>query len=207
MTSSRPFRRRAAALSAALLLPAAAALAAPGAHGPDGGHDGAARHGPAAASGAPRLETHGDRFELVATLVDGEMSILVDRYASNEPVLGASVAVAVAVAVAGAVGADAGFHADHGDYAVADAAFLRAVSAPGKHALVFTVNDGEATERLHGLLEVGAPPPHAHGDDDLGEILARWRWAALVAGALLLAGAAALRLRRRRRPAGRGSGA
>ena len=66
-----------------LALPAAAS---PGAHGPNGEH----LDGPAAAlagGAAPRIETFTEAFELVGRLSGGELSVLVDRYETNEPVL------------------------------------------------------------------------------------------------------------------------
>lgn len=183
---------RPAALLAALCL-AGAALAGPGAHGPNGEHlDGPAQQG--AASSVPKLEAKSELFELVATLGGGELSILVDRYDTNEPVLGAKVEVE-----AGAAKAVARFHADHGDYAVDDAAFLQALAKPGEHALVFTVAAGEQADLLDGTLRV----PAQKAADDHVDVLTP-RNAALAAGVLLLAaGAAGVLVLRRKRAGGR----
>ena len=66
--------------------------------------------------------------------------------------------------------ATAKFHADRGDYAIDDAAFLQALSRPGEHALVFTVVAGEDSDLLDGTLAVsegraspGAAPSDAQG--------------------------------------------
>jgi hypothetical protein len=182
-------RHAVASAALALLLAPSLALAGPGAHGPGGEHlDGPAGHSHAVASDAPRLESHTELFELVATLADDELSILIDRYATNEPVLGAQVEVE-----AGTLKAVATFHADHGDYAVADAAFLQALARPGQHPLVITVSAGADTDLLDGVLEVGAPV--APTDDSAGE---RGTAIAVGAAAVLLAGAlVAWRLARR----------
>jgi hypothetical protein len=136
------------------------ALAAPGAHGPGGEHLDAPAGAAATAQALPRLEAATDVFEIVATLHGGELSLLIDRYASNEPVLGAQVQVE-----SGGVSATATFHADHGDYAVDDADLLKRLAQPGEHALVITVTAGDDADLLNGSLTVGA---HAEADDDHG---------------------------------------
>ena len=115
----------AAALSVLLLIANPPALAAPGAHGPNGEH----LDGPApmrAASALPRVEAKTEAFELVAELRASELAILVDRYESNEPVLGAKLEVEN-----GPLKAVAAFRAEQGDYVVTDAAMLKAVEATG----------------------------------------------------------------------------
>ncbi|MCE2660697.1 MAG: hypothetical protein LW854_21030, partial [Rubrivivax sp.] len=88
----RPLRRLATTACLALLMAHTAALAAPGAHGPNGEHLDAPTSQRAAAA-RPRVEASSDAFELVAELRTSELAILVDRYASNEPVLGATLTV------------------------------------------------------------------------------------------------------------------
>lgn len=181
------------ATSAALLLVLALALpaaAAPGAHGPDGEHlDAPAQAG--SASSAPKLEATSELFELVATLSGGELSILVDKFATNEPVLGGQVEVE-----SGDLKAVARFHADHGDYAVEDPQLLAALRQPGEHPLVFTVAAAGETDLLDGSLRVGpAAAPDDHGHDSLFTP----RNAAVAALVLLAAAAAAVFLRRRAR--------
>lgn len=177
---------------AALLTAPALVWAAAGAHGPDGEHldaPGDHAHAHAPASDAPRMQAASELFELVATLAGGELSILIDRYATNAPVLGAKVEVA-----AGNARASAQFHADNGDYAVADEAFLTAISRPGEHALVFTIVAGNESDLLDGVLRVApAAVPDAHG----AAHRPHWPWAvpaAAIAAALAVAG---WRLRRR----------
>ena len=183
------------AVTTLLLLPGIAAVAAPGAHGPGGEHLDA----PAQISGTgsnPRMETRSDLFELVAQLGGGELSILINRFASNEAVLGARVEVEV-----GAHKAAAEFHSDHGDYSVTDAAMLKALAAPGEHAMVFTVIAGKDSDLLDGTLTVAAAAPsqdHGHEHDDH---LPDWVWAVLgVIGTLAVAVLALSRRRRRALP-------
>lgn len=158
----------------------ASVWAGPGAHGPDGEH----LHEPAATQGAeavaaPRLVLTSDRFELLATLQGGELSVLLDRYDTNEPVLEANVQLE-----SGGLKADARFHADHGDFAIDDPALLAALSRPGQHALTFTVTTEDASEHLQGLLlvsdkadpadehEHGLAGSHVHGTGQLSTALA-----------------------------------
>jgi hypothetical protein len=188
----RATNRWAALLLGALL--SFSALALPGAHGPNGEHLDAPTQ--AGASAAPRLEAKSELFELVATLAGGELSILVDRFDTNEPVLGGKVEVEC-----GLLQAVAKFHADLGDYSVEDPALLAALAKPGEHALVFTVLAGDQTDLLDGTLKVAAQEvdhDHGHGADDHGIGL---RKGALIAGGLLLALAVITTAMRRRSPA------
>ena len=171
-----------------LLAVALPSLASPGAHGPNGEHlDGAAAT--SATGTAPRVETFSELFELVGNLSGGELSILIDRYDTNEPVLNGKLEVQYKD-----LKAQAKFHKDIGDYAIDDEKFLKALAAPGKHALLFTfVADGES-DLLEGTLEVAANPHADH--DDHGS---RWRWWWLLP-VLALAAAAFFVARARRRP-------
>lgn len=181
-------------LRAAWVLAACIALpvhAGPGAHGPNGEH----LDGPAATAGAadasPRMETKSEQFELVATLGRGELSILIDRFETNEPVLDAKVEVE-----SGPAKATARFHADHGDYAVDDPAFLKRLEQPGEHSVVVTVIAAKDSDLLEGTLRVTteslqAAHGHAHADDaDHGARPAWSRW--VEAGAVGLAAVVAL---------------
>lgn len=61
----------------------------------DAGHD----HGdaPAVAAGTalPRVTSHSDLFELVGVVDRGEMTIFLDRYATNEPVKDATIDIEI----------------------------------------------------------------------------------------------------------------
>lgn len=153
---------------------AGSAAAAPGAHGPGGEHLDTPGHA-AGTSSTPRMETSTELFELVASLHEGELSILIDRFETNEPVLGALVEVD-----AGGVRAKATFHADLGDYAVDDPAFLKALTAPGEHALVFTVVAGDESDLLDGTLTVAAPA-HDEDSDHVHVPFAAWAGTGLLA--------------------------
>lgn len=139
-----------------VLAQAAACFASPGAHGPNGEHlDG--QPGTSHAGAAPRVEAFSELFELVGQLSGGELSVLVDRYDSNQPVLHGALEVQYKQ-----LKAQARFHDDIGDYAIDDAPLLRALSAPGKHALLFTFTADGDSDLLEGTLEVAAtvqPPP------------------------------------------------
>lgn len=202
----RPWRwnLRIAAVSLLMLLMGAAAIAAPGAHGPNGEHlDGPA---PGAASGnsAPRMEAKSETFELVAHLRSDELSMLINRYETNEPVLNAKVEIE-----SGTLKAVAKFHSDLGDYAVDDPALLEALRAPGDHAVVVTVFAGAETDLLDGTIKgTGASPAdsgHAHDDG-------RGHWGGIplpawIALALVLLGIVIYRLRPQPgNPAGLSSG-
>jgi len=207
--SSHPARRPlpALALAAILLCGSAPVLAAPGAHGPNGEHLDA----PAtmrAASALPRVEAKSEAFELVAELRASELTILVDRYESNEPVLGAKLEVE-----SGAFKATAAFRAEQGDYVVTDAAMLKALAAPGEHGLVFTLVAGKDSDLLDGTLVGSAARAaasakddhgHAHGGDDHGHDheLERAAWIGAGVAALGLIGGIAL-WRQRRSETGR----
>ena len=185
----------AAVLSALSLITPAPALAGPGAHGPNGEH----LDSPTAASARsalPRVESKSEAFELVAELRSNELAIVVDRYESNEPVLGAKLEVE-----SGALKAVAAFRAEQGDYVVTDAAMLRALAAPGEYGLVFTIMAGKDSDLLDGNLISAAvgtaaglknAPAHEHGDDHGHDhMLERAGWTGAVVVALGLFGGVA----------------
>lgn len=167
--------------------------AAPGAHGPNGEHLDQ-KSAAVAASTLPRLEAKSELFELVAQLRGGELTVLVDRYETNEPVLGAELTVE-----SGSVKVAAAFRADDGDYVVTDAALLKALTTPGEHALVFTLIAGAETDLLDGTLAARAADAHGPADRQ-GHVHASRR-VILLGGAvtaLSVAGSAIWWLRRRR---------
>ncbi len=154
--------------------------AAPGAHGPNGEHLDMPASTVAPAGTAPRFEAQSETFELVGRLQGGELSILINRFATSEPVLQAQVEVQ-----AGKLTAKAPFHADLGDYAVADEAMLEALQQPGEHALVITVLAGADSDLLDATLHVGsAADAHGHDHEDWWHDVPRSAW---IAGTLLLA--------------------
>ena len=193
MKTINPPRRHLLAVAASAALAAPFAMALPGAHGPNGEHLDGAAAAAGSASALPRLESHSDTFELVATLAGDELSILVDRYDTNEPVLGATVEVE-----SGSLKAVAKIHTDHGDYAVDSKPLLEALARPGEHPLVFTIVAGDQSDLLEGTLKVTAEQlDHGH-DEDHDHLFTPTRAAVGGAAALLLGGTAVWIMRRRR---------
>lgn len=167
------------------------AVAAPGAHGPNGEHlDGPAGH--AHRDAGPRIETFTESFELVGRLQGGELSILIDQYGTNEPVLNAKLEVDL-----DGLKAPAKFHADHGDYAVDDERMLAALAKPGKHALLFTLTAGNESDLLEGTLIVAnevEADDHAHFP---------WAWSAVVLLAVIVLLFLTIKFRRRKKLTGK----
>lgn len=165
----------------------ASAFASPGAHGPNGEHlDGPGNT--ATAGSAPRVETFSEMFELVGQLSGGKFSVMVDRYETNEPILNSTLEVQYKE-----LKATAKFQPDMGDYAINDPAFLKALSAPGKHALMFTIIAGQDSDLLEGTLEVTAPAAEERHHT------AYWKWIALAVAATALIALAIFIGRRRRK--------
>ena len=159
------------------------AFASPGAHGPNGEHlDGAITA--SGGTAAPRVETFTESFELVGHLSGGELSILIDRYETNAPVLNGTLEVEYK-----GLKAPAKFHADLGDYAIDDPKLLAAISKPGSHPLLFTLIAGDESDLLEGTLVVSAVHSDEHDHFD------GWPW---VIGAALAAILAAIVIARRR---------
>ncbi len=158
------------------------------------GHD----HGdePAAASGVaqPRVAAHSDLFELVGVAEGKKMTIYLDRFATNEPVLQAKIEVELAQ-TAGSVALVAAAQAD-GTYTVSS----EALTKPGTHAVSFTVTAGQEADLLVGQLQIGPLPETAvsaakHGSG------AHFHWeplAGIAAGAAALLGLARFLIRRRK---------
>jgi len=163
------------------------ALVSPAWAGP--GHD----HGdsPAAAtagSALPRVTSLSDLFELVGVVDKGEMTIFLDRYATNEPVTDAKIEVEI-----GTVKGLAAAQAD-GSYRFKNDLLAK----PGELAVSFTVLAGKDADLLAGDLKIGSPM-----DDHAHDAAAKpWqRWAAYAGGALLLAAIALVASRKRKRAA------
>ena len=150
------------------------------------GHDhGDGAPGATAGKSSPRFEAHSDLFEAVGVLTGSELSIIIDRYASNEPVLNAKVELE-----SGAIKAVAQFHADHGDYSFPSKAFAK----PGSYPITLTITAGDEVDILAGNLVV--PDPEA-GHDHRTVVLPWKSWAAIGALIVILGIAATLFIRRR----------
>ena len=166
--------------------------AGPGAHGPNGEHLDGPTTSNATADAAPHFEAQTELFEVVGRLQGGELSLLIDRFETNEPVRQATVEVA-----SGNAKAQARFHADLGDYAVDDAALLTLLSQPGEHALVITVTAGEDSDLLDALLQVSTPPLESAHDDHGDHTWPLWvRWLIWTALGLAVAALAAVWIRK-----------
>ena len=174
-----------------LALVGGAVLAGPGAHGPGGEHLDA--QAPVLSSGAsvPRVEAKSETFELVARIEGNALSILIDRYVTNEPVLNAAVEVESGPAKQKAL-----FRREQGDYSITDPAFVKQVSSPGSHALVFTVNAGNDADLLEATLKIADAAP-AGGLQALARYGSIGAW--IGAGVLLAAAAGFFLWSRRRR--------
>lgn len=187
-----------AVLAALLPFAAGTALGAPGAHGPNGEHLDAPT-AMRAGSASPRVEAHSESFELVAELRSDALVILVDRYQTNEPVLGAKLDVE-----SGALKAVAAFRAEQGDYALTDAVLLKALATPGEHPLVFTLVAGEESDLLDATLTTPAEGAAAsgavavHDGHSHDRALDRGTWIGLGAAALAVLGGLFWWHRRRR---------
>lgn len=168
---------------------------------------------PVVGNAAPRTEAHSDLFELVLTLRDGAATLSLDRFATNEPIDGATIEVAEGDATATAEPQPDGTYRLSAPW----------LTKPGRHELVFTVTAGDQADLLNGSLDLAAddhaaaiaPGPRARLQAALGDrrgpiiaglgfllgvfttlvFQARGRWRAAMGGmallsALLVAGAA-----------------
>jgi hypothetical protein len=136
----------------------------------------------------PKVLAVSEQFEAVGRLEPAGLVWFVDRADSNAPVLNANLSVEFEGKSVEAV-----FRPEHGDYLIADAAWLAPLRRDGEHALALTLIAGEESDLLAGELDV-------HFDQNSGltaaALDARW----LAAGASLIV---ALILVWRRRRGGR----
>lgn len=151
------------------------------AHGGEDHGDGAAPV--TSADFAPRAVAQSEDFELVAVLAQGKLTLYLDRYADNAPVVDAEIEIE-----SGAMKAVAAQIAP-GVYAVPGEAFAKA----GKYPLTFSVQAGDAADLLAATLEfngLASGVEHVH---------ARSEWAIWAVAAVLLLAAAVLLAWRRRK--------
>ena len=158
----------------------------PSAHGSDGDHVDSSKSGALLTSQAkPRFEAQTSTFELVGKLEAGELSLFIDRFATNEPILGARVEIESEGSQA-----KASFHADMGDYAIDDAAMIQKLSTPGEHPIVIAIFADKESDLLNATLRVEAIQTEHHDERHLD-----WRILA-AAGTFVLLALAMYRLRK-----------
>jgi hypothetical protein len=143
------------------------------------GHDDAA---PSASglpgANVPRVEAQSDLFEIVGVVQNGAMTLFVDRYATNEPVVDAKIDIE-----AGPLKGSAPANPD-GTYTFKNAALTRL----GQHPVTFTITAGRDSDLLAGDLVIGDPnAAKVHVNDD--PLWKRWWW---TAGGLVLLVAVAI---------------
>lgn len=101
---------------------------------------------PALGNALPRAEAHSDLFELVATVKAGAAVIHLDRFATNEPVEGASVEVGEGDTTAKAEPQPDGTYKLTAPW----------LGRPGHHDLVLTVTAGDDADLLNASLDLPA---------------------------------------------------
>ncbi len=173
-------------LAWALAVAALPLQAGPGAHGPNGEHLDSPAPASTRTGTRPRFEARTETFEMVGRLEGGELALLINRFETSEPVLGAQVELE-----SGALKVKAPFLAEHGTYSVADAAFLKALAEPGPHPLVITVVAGNDADLLEATLTgagLAAVATAEHGHDD-PRAQAATPWMAIGLGAVAAAAA------------------
>lgn len=147
------------------------------------GHDHGGAPAANASSASPRITLHTDLFELTGIVDSGKMTVYLDRYATNEPLAGATIAFES--------GSDKGLASPQ-----ADGTYLirfESLDKPGELSMSFSVTAGQDTDLLAGELTMG--DPHAHSDEAASQPW--WRWSAYAAGLLALLGVAAFSVRKR----------
>lgn len=154
------------------------------------GHDDAA---PSASgmpgTNVPRVEAQSDLFEIVGVVQNGVMTLFLDRYATNDPVVDAKIDIEAGPLKGSAQATP------EGTYTFRDAALTQ----PGQLPVTFAIVAGSDSDLLAGELVIADPvAAKAHANDD--PLRKRWWW---VAGALvLLAGVAIAWWSRRKRVKG-----
>ncbi|MGB7991241.1 MAG: LPXTG cell wall anchor domain-containing protein [Candidatus Methylophosphatis roskildensis] len=147
-------------------------------------HGGEATQSPTVAT-APRASAQTEEFELVAVLEGKNLTISLDRFATNEPVANAEIEVDSGALKAVATQIAPGVYSIPGD----------GFAAPGKYPLAISVVAGESADLLTAMLDLAPPVTGV----ERSHVASGWGiWGA--AGALLLAGGGLVAMRRRNRP-------
>lgn len=149
------------------------------------GHSHAAPEPVPAVAAAPRAIATTEEFEVVAVVAGKQLTVYIDRFASNEPVAQAK------VEVEGAGLKGIASEAAPGTYVMN----LAAVIPPGKHPLTISIEAGETADLLAATLDTSLAASgvvHVHSWSE---------WIVWIVAALLLASGALLAVRRGRRKA------
>ncbi len=179
--------RRIVAAARGLLWACLAALVFGSALAHEGHDDAPAAHAPAPGL-APRVAATSPDIELVAELRKDVLVIYLDRFATNEPLGGATIEVEEGANRGTAVLVGEGTYQVSAPWA----------ALPGRHSLVFTVHAKDLDDLLNGTLEV--PEERVADDRDRvagGGFTTRWIvYAAAAAVLLLIAGVVMARRKR-----------
>lgn len=120
--------------------------------GPLAAHEGHDHGAPAAnvmTSGSPRVALHSDTYELVGVLRSAGLTLFLDRYAGNEPVVDARIVVTI-----GASGDVVAMPTQDGTYLVSSDQLV----GTGPLELVFAITHAQGDDLLIGTLERPAVP-------------------------------------------------
>ena len=139
----------------------------------------------AISSPQPRTSAQSEEFELVAVLAEQKLTLYLDQYASNAPVVDARIELE-----SGAFKAIAE-QIEPGVYRLPGEAFAK----PGKYPLLFSLQTTDSADLLTAKLEVVQPAAET-AQPDTNALDQRIVWGA--AAALLLAGVGVVMLRRRK---------
>jgi len=149
------------------------------------GHDDAAPPVPGLpGADVPRIEAQSALFEVVGVVRNGAMTLFVDRYATNEPVVDAKIDVEAGTAKGSAQASP------DGTYAFRHVALTQ----PGQFPVTLTIVAGPVSDLLAADLVI-ADPAAVAAHADAGPWWKRWGWGA---GALLLVAGIAVAWRSRR---------
>lgn len=141
------------------------------------GHDDAPSAPPNVA-GAPRVEAASDLFEVVGIVERDTMTVFLDRFATNEPLVNAKIGIE-----AGTTKGTAQANPD-GTYTFAHSALAK----PGSIPVTFTVAAGTETDLLTGELVIADP----NAADTRLQPTTKWTEVVWIAGALVLVGTVAM---------------
>ena len=105
-----------------------------------------------AAAAGLRFEAATEAFEIVGRLESGALTLFVNKFETNEPVLEAKVELE-----SGEQKAVATYQAQQSSYVVNESKFVAALSKPGAHSVVVTVTSGSEADLLEATLSMSAP--------------------------------------------------